>query len=72
MFHSLGRVMYRRRRLVLVVWLVLFAVGIAVGSAVFSNLKDSNGGSSSPSVQGFKILDDASSHGSEHGGRRRR
>jgi RND superfamily putative drug exporter len=62
-FHSLGRVMYRRRRLVLVVWLVLFAVGIVVGSAVFNNLKDSNGGSSSPSVQGFKILDDASSTG---------
>jgi len=63
MFHTLGGWVHRRRRLVLLAWAVLFAVGIVVGSAVFSNLKDSNGGSSSPSVQGFKILDDASNKG---------
>src|SRR6266536_2447176 len=63
MFHTLGGWVHRRRRLVLLAWAVLFAVGIVVGSAVLSNLKDSNGGSSSPSVQGFKILDDASNKG---------
>ena len=60
MFSAIGRWVYRHRRLVLVGWLVLFAVGIVVGSGVFNNLKDSNGAGSSESVQGFKILDQAS------------
>ena len=63
MYTAIGSWVYRRRRLVLLGWLVLFAVGIVVGSAVFGNLKDSNGSSSSPSVQGFEILDNASGRG---------
>src|SRR6266487_3599766 len=55
MFHTLGGWVHRRRRLVLLAWAVLFAVGIVVGSAVFSNLKDYNGGSSSPSVPGAEV-----------------
>jgi putative drug exporter of the RND superfamily len=63
MFEAVGRFVYRRRRLVLLAWTVLFAVGIVVGSRVFSHLKDSNGGSSSSSVQGATILDKASGAG---------
>jgi putative drug exporter of the RND superfamily len=63
MFEAVGRFVYRRRRLVLLAWAVLFTVGIVVGGRVFSNLKDSNGGSSSSSVQGAKILDKASGTG---------
>jgi RND superfamily putative drug exporter len=51
---------YRRRRLVLLAWAILFVVGIGVGGSVFSHLKDSNGASSAESVQGAQILDDAS------------
>jgi RND superfamily putative drug exporter len=63
MYTAIGSWVYRRRRLVLAGWLVLFALGIVVGSAVFNNLKDSNGSNSSQSVQGFKILDKASGMG---------
>ena len=63
MFSAFGSWVYRHRRLVLVGWLVLFVVGIVVGSGVFNNLKDSNGAGSSESVQGFKILDKASGTG---------
>ncbi len=61
MLGSLGRFVYRRRRLVLLGWGILFVVGIAVGGSVFGHLKDSNGAGSSESVQGAKLLDDASS-----------
>ena len=60
MFSAIGRWVYRHRRLVLVGWLVLFVVGIVVGSGVFNKLKDSNGAGSSESVQGAQLLDDAS------------
>ena len=63
MFSAFGRWVYRHRRLVLVGWLVLFAVGIVVGSGVFNKLKDSNGAGSSESVQGARILDQASGMG---------
>ena len=63
MYTAIGSWVYRRRRLVLLGWLVLFVIGIVVGSAVFNNLKDSNGSNSSESVQGFNILDKASGMG---------
>ena len=69
MFSAIGSWVYRHRRLVLLGWLVLFAVGIVVGSAVFSNLKDSNGAGSSESVQGFADSRQRQRHGSERGGR---
>jgi RND superfamily putative drug exporter len=61
MLGALGRFVYRRRRLVLLGWGILFVVGIAVGGSVFGHLKDSNGAGSSESVQGAQLLDDASS-----------
>ena len=61
MLGALGRFVYRRRRLVLLGWGILFVVGIAVGGTVFGHLKDSNGAGSSESVQGAQLLDDASS-----------
>jgi RND superfamily putative drug exporter len=61
MLPALGRFVYRRRRLVLLGWAILFVVGIAVGGGVFSHLKDSNGAGSSESVQGAQLLEDASS-----------
>jgi hypothetical protein len=36
MLSALGHFVYRRRRLVLLGWAVLFVVGIAVGGGVFS------------------------------------
>ena len=60
MFSAIGHSVYRHRRLVLLAWAILFVVGIAVGSSVFSHLKDSNGAGSSESVQGAQLLDDAS------------
>ena len=54
MFSAIGQWVYRHRRLVLVGWLVLFVVGIVVGSGVFNKLKDSNGAGSSESVQGAR------------------
>ena len=69
MFSAIGHWVYRHRRLVLVGWLVLFVVGIVVGSGVFNKLKDSNGAGSSESVQGAQLLDDASSTSVEPGGR---
>jgi putative drug exporter of the RND superfamily len=61
MLGAIGRFVYRRRRLVLLGWGILFVVGIAVGGTVFGHLKDSNGAGSSESVQGAQLLDDASS-----------
>jgi RND superfamily putative drug exporter len=60
MLSALGHFVYRRRRLVLLGWAVLFVVGIAVGGGVFNHLKDSNGAGSSESVQGAQLLEDAS------------
>ena len=53
----------RRRRFVLVAWLGLFVVGIVVGGQVFMHLKDSNGSSSTESVHGFTLVDNASTQG---------
>jgi RND superfamily putative drug exporter len=62
-YARLGRVCFERRRVVLLVWLVVFVIGFAVGGGVFARLKDSNGSSSIESVKGFNILDDASTAG---------
>jgi uncharacterized membrane protein YdfJ with MMPL/SSD domain len=63
MYDVIGSFCVRRRRLIIIGWAVLFVVGIAVGSMVFGRLKDTNGGASTESVQGFNILDKASSTG---------
>src|SRR4051794_627038 len=63
MYARLGRACFEHRRAVLLSWLAVFVVGIVVGGGVFGRLKDSNGGSSTESVKGFNILDDAGTTG---------
>jgi RND superfamily putative drug exporter len=63
MYAKLGRLCFNHRRAVLIAWLILFVVGIGVGSGVFGKLKDSNGGASAESVKGFNIVDEASTTG---------
>src|SRR6478752_5785413 len=63
MLNALGRVAYRRRWLIVGLWLVVFLTGITVGSGVFHHLKDAKGDSSAESVQGLRILDAATKHG---------
>src|SRR5664279_4228126 len=63
MLGTLGRTAYRRRRLVLCVWLFLGLAGFGIGSGVFSHLKDSNGVSSAESVRGANALHDGSEEG---------
>ena len=63
MYASVARFCVRYRRWVLLAWVLLFAVGIVVGSQVFNRLKDTNGASGAESVQGSSILDKASSAG---------
>jgi RND superfamily putative drug exporter len=63
MYASVARFCVRNRRWVLLAWVLLFAVGIVVGSQVFNQLKDTNGASGAESVQGSSILDKASSAG---------
>src|SRR4051812_31165316 len=65
MFRRIGEFCTRHHRALLVGWLLFFIVGIAVGGQVFSHLKDSNGSSSSESVRGFNLVDDAVNHGPE-------
>src|SRR6266542_3198432 len=62
MFATVARFCVRRRRWVLLAWVLLFVAGIAIGSQVFSHLKDSNG-SSGESVQGSDIMARASNMG---------
>jgi putative drug exporter of the RND superfamily len=63
MLATIARFCVRNRRWVLLAWVLLFVVGIVVGSQVFNRLKDTNGGSGAESVQGSSILDRASSMG---------
>jgi putative drug exporter of the RND superfamily len=63
MLATIARFCATRRRWVLAVWVLLFAAGIAVGSMVFSHLKDSNGGAGTESVHGYNLLHKASSTG---------
>jgi RND superfamily putative drug exporter len=44
-------------------WAVLFVVGIAIGSQVFGQLKDSSGAPGNESIKGLELMDDASTHG---------
>ncbi|MDT4945934.1 MAG: putative drug exporter of the superfamily [Pseudonocardiales bacterium] len=64
-FTRIGEFCTRHRRALLVGWLVFFVVGIVVGGQVFGHLKDSNGSSSSESVRGFNLVDDAVNHGAD-------
>jgi RND superfamily putative drug exporter len=59
----LGSFCVRRRRLILIAWLGLFVVGMLIGGQVFTHLKDGKGSSSTESVHGFNLLDDASTQG---------
>jgi putative drug exporter of the RND superfamily len=63
MFATVARFCVRYRRWVLLAWVLLFVVGIVIGSQVFSRLKDSNGGAGSESVQGSNIMAQASNTG---------
>ena len=63
MYATVARFCVRNRRWVLLAGVLLFVVGIVVGSQVFNRLKDSNGSSSTESVQGYNILNKAASMG---------
>jgi putative drug exporter of the RND superfamily len=63
MFATVARFCVRYRRWVLLAWMLLFIAGIAIGSQVFSHLKDSNGSSGAESVQGSDIMAKASDMG---------
>ena len=57
MFARLGRFAYRRRRLILAVWTLVFFAGLAFGTQVFSRTKSNlNGGANSEAVQGDRLL----------------
>src|SRR3954470_23956295 len=64
-FTRIGKFCTRHRRTLLVGWVLFFAVGIVVGGQVFGHLKDSNGSSTSESVRGFNLVDDAVNHGAD-------
>jgi RND superfamily putative drug exporter len=63
MLATIARFCVRRRRWVLAAWMLLFVAGIAIGSMVFGRLHDSNGSASYESVQGYNIIQKASSMG---------
>jgi putative drug exporter of the RND superfamily len=63
MLAAIARFCVRRRRWVLAAWMLLFVAGITIGSMVFGRLHDSNGGSGTESVQGYNIMQQASSMG---------
>jgi putative drug exporter of the RND superfamily len=63
MYAALGGFCFRYRRWILLGWLLLFVAGILIGGQVFQRLKDSNGGSSAESVQGFNFVDRAARTG---------
>jgi len=63
MLATIARFCVRRRRWVLAAWMLLFIAGMAIGSMVFARLHDSNGSASYESVQGYNIVQKASSMG---------
>jgi RND superfamily putative drug exporter len=63
MLATIARFCVRRRRWVLAAWMLLFIAGIAIGSMVFGRLHDSNGSAGYESVQGYNIVQKASSMG---------
>ena len=60
---ALGLLVVRRRRLVLVAWLLLVAVGFGGGSAVFGRMGNVGGSADAESVRGWQLLSDASTTG---------
>jgi putative drug exporter of the RND superfamily len=63
MLATIARFCVRRRRWVLAAWMLLFMAGITIGSMVFGRLHDSNGAAGTESVQGYNIMQQASSMG---------
>ena len=63
MLARLGSWSYRRRRFVMAAWAVLFVVGIALGSQVFGQLKDSVGAPGNEAIKGLNLMNDANTHG---------
>ncbi|HEV2252350.1 MAG TPA: efflux RND transporter permease subunit [Streptosporangiaceae bacterium] len=63
MFAAIARFSVQHRRWVLAAWMLLFVIGIAIGMMVFGRLHDSNGGAGTESVQGYNIIQKASSMG---------
>ena len=63
MLASIARFCVQHRRWVLAAWMLVFVAGIAVGLMVFGRLHDSNGGAGTESVQGFNMIQKASSMG---------
>ena len=63
MLATIARFCVRHRRRVMAAWMLLFIIGIAIGSMVFGRLKDSNGGAGTESVQGYNIIQKATSIG---------
>ena len=57
LFGRLGSFCCRRRRLVIVGWILLVAVGGGLGSSVFGRLSDHTGSNTSESERAFRILD---------------
>jgi RND superfamily putative drug exporter len=54
-FAALGRLCFRRRRWVIIGWVLLVVAGGAIGSQVFSRLSDDSSASTSESAQGFNL-----------------
>ena len=69
MFGALGSWVYRRRRLVLLGWLVLFVVGIVVGGAVFGQSQGLQRGWLLGVGAGVEHSRQGQRHGPERGGR---
>jgi len=63
MLTAIGSWSCRHRRWVMAGWAFIFVIGIAIGSQVFGQLKDSTGGSGSESIKGFNLMDDANPQG---------
>src|SRR5215470_3442606 len=63
MLATIARFCVRRRRWVLAAWMLLFVAGITIGSMVFGRLHYSNGSASYESVQGYNIIQKATTMG---------
>jgi putative drug exporter of the RND superfamily len=63
MLARLGSWSSRRRRVVMAAWAVLFVIGIAIGSQVFGQLKDSAGAAGNEAIKGMNLMDDAATQG---------
>ncbi|BEP16081.1 MMPL family transporter [Acidothermaceae bacterium B102] len=63
MLRALGSYCHRRHRVVLLVWAVLFLLGLGIGGQVFGRLYNPGGSTSVESVQAINRLDAASTSG---------